>query len=160
WFEGTHGRQRVGHGHIHGGQSPKPSTPAAPARLPERSGGGVATGACARTDVHGNCALRLGPWRNPHRRAREEARTAGLGIQSKMEIQRMSKKNVLLAVALSALVVAAPMSALVVAAPMSALAKKKQSGVGPGMNEAGEVVNSSEVEAGWGEEVVGINDYE
>ena len=61
------------------------------------------------------------------------------------------KKNVLLAVALSA---------LVAAAPMSALAKKKQSGVGPGMNEAGEVVNSSEVESGWGEEVVGINDYE
>jgi len=68
-----------------------------------------------------------------------------------MEIQRMSKKNVLLAVALAA---------LVVAAPMSALAKKKQSGVGPGMNEAGEVIDSSAVEAGWGEEVVGLNDYE
>jgi hypothetical protein len=66
-----------------------------------------------------------------------------------MEISGMLKKNVMLAVALSA---------LVVAAPMSALAKKKQSGVGPGMNEAGEVVNSSKVESGWGEEVVGIND--
>src|SRR3546814_5369782 len=28
------------------------------------------------------------------------------------------------------------------------------------MNEAGEVVNSAQVESGWGEEVVGINDYE
>src|SRR3546814_19416587 len=63
----------------------------------------------------------------------------------------MVKKNVLLAVALSA---------LVAAAPMSALAKKENSGVGPGMNEAGEVVNSAQVESGWGEEVVGINDYE
>lgn len=65
----------------------------------------------------------------------------------------MSKNKLLLAVALTA---------LVAAAPMSALAKKKQdhSGVGPGMNAAGEVVNSSEVEAGWGEEVVGVNDYE
>src|SRR3546814_8628349 len=63
----------------------------------------------------------------------------------------MLKKNVLLAVALSA---------LVAAAPMSALAKKENSGVGPGMNEAGEVVNSAQVESGWGEEVVGINDYE
>lgn len=63
----------------------------------------------------------------------------------------MSKKNVLLAAALAA---------LVAAAPMSALAKKKQSGVGPGMNEAGEVIDSSAVEAGWGEEVVGLNDYE
>lgn len=63
----------------------------------------------------------------------------------------MSKKNVLLAVALAA---------LVAAAPTSVLAKKKQSGVGPGMNEAGEVIDSSAVEAGWGEEVVGINDYE
>jgi len=68
-----------------------------------------------------------------------------------MEISGMLKKNVLLAVALSA---------LVVAAPMSALAKKEKSGVGPGMNEAGEVVNSAQVESGWGEEVVGINDYE
>ena len=73
------------------------------------------------------------------------------GDQLRTEISGMSKKKVLLAVALSA---------LVVAAPMSALAKKKQSGVGPGMNEAGEVVNSAQVEAGWGEEVVGINDYE
>src|SRR3546814_7859069 len=63
----------------------------------------------------------------------------------------MLKKNVLLAVALSA---------LVAAAPMSALAKKENSGVGPGLNEAGEVVNSAQVESGWGEEVVGINDYE
>src|SRR3546814_11296852 len=43
---------------------------------------------------------------------------------------------------------------------MSALAKKENSGVGPGMNEAGEGVNSAQVESGWGEEVVGINDYE
>src|SRR5690606_37669215 len=63
----------------------------------------------------------------------------------------MLKKNVLLA---------AMLSALVAAAPMSALAGKKQSGVGPGMNEAGEVIDSSAVESGWGEEVVGLNDYE
>src|SRR3546814_11200444 len=63
----------------------------------------------------------------------------------------MLKKNVLLAVALSA---------RVAAAPMSALAKKENSGVGPGMNEAGEDVNSAQVESGSGAEVVGINDYE
>jgi hypothetical protein len=75
-----------------------------------------------------------------------------MGVNREMEISGMSKKNVWIAVALSA---------LVVAAPMSALAKKKQhTGVGPGMNEAGEVVDSSEVESGWGEEVVGVNDYE
>ena len=62
----------------------------------------------------------------------------------------MLKKNVLLAIALAALVVA----------PMSVIAKKKHTGVGPGMNEAGEVVNSSEVESGWGQEVTGVNDYE
>src|SRR3546814_2387962 len=63
----------------------------------------------------------------------------------------MLKKNALLAVALSA---------LVVAAPMSALAKTEKSGVGPGMNEAGEVVNSAQVDSGWGAEVVCINDSE
>jgi hypothetical protein len=63
----------------------------------------------------------------------------------------MLKKNLLVAVAVAALVVA----------PMSAMAgKKKNTGVGPGMNEAGEVVNSSQVESGWGEEVKGVNDYE
>jgi hypothetical protein len=63
----------------------------------------------------------------------------------------MLKKNMLLAIALAALIVA----------PMSAIAKKKpHTGVGPGMNEAGEVVDSSKVESGWGQEVTGINDFE
>lgn len=43
-------------------------------------------------------------------------------------------------------------------APLSALAGKK--GVGPGMNEAGEVVDSNAVEQGWGEEVKGLKDWE
>lgn len=64
----------------------------------------------------------------------------------------MFKKSMLLAVAI----------AFVAAVPMSAVAgkKKEHSGVGPGMNEAGEVIDSSAVESGWGEEVVGVNDYE
>lgn len=62
---------------------------------------------------------------------------------------RMLKAGILLAVAL----------AFVVVAP-SAFAGKKKGGVGPGMNEAGEVIDSGAVEAGYGEEVQGINDYE
>ena len=42
--------------------------------------------------------------------------------------------------------------------PLSALAGK--AGVGPGMNKAGEVVDSSAVEQGWGEEVKGLKDWE
>jgi hypothetical protein len=63
----------------------------------------------------------------------------------------MRKQHLLFAVALAAMV----------AMPSSALAKKKpHTGVGPGMNEAGEVVDSSEVESGWGQEVEGVNGYE
>ena len=36
----------------------------------------------------------------------------------------------------------------------------KNEGVGPGMNEAGEVIDSSAVEQGWGEEVQGLKDWE
>ena len=60
----------------------------------------------------------------------------------------MVKEGVVLAAAL----------ALVLVAP-SAFAGRKGK-VGPGMNEAGEVVDSGAVEAGWGEEVQGIKDYE
>lgn len=48
--------------------------------------------------------------------------------------------------------------AVVVVAPLAFAGKKGK--VGPGMNEAGEVIDSGAVEAGWGEQVQGIHDYE
>src|SRR3546814_17771747 len=61
------------------------------------------------------------------------------GDQLKYGDSGMLKKNALLAVALTA---------LVVAAPLSALAKKEKSGVGQGMHKAVEVVKSAQVESG------------
>ena len=55
------------------------------------------------------------------------------------------------------MVLAATLAFVVVAPPAFA---GKQGKVGPGMNEAGEVIDSGAVKAGWGEEVQGINDYE
>jgi len=37
---------------------------------------------------------------------------------------------------------------------------EKKSGVGPGMNEAGEVIDSKQVESGYGEQVKGLGDWE
>lgn len=52
---------------------------------------------------------------------------------------------------------AALLAGLAIATTASAA---KNEGVGPGMNEAGEVVDSSAVEQGWGEEVKGLKDWE
>ena len=52
---------------------------------------------------------------------------------------------------------AALLAGLAIATTASAA---KNKGVGPGMNEAGEVVDSSAVEQGWGEEVKGLKDWE
>ena len=52
---------------------------------------------------------------------------------------------------------AALLASLAIATTASAA---KNEGVGPGMNEAGEVVDSSAVEEGWGEEVKGLKDWE
>jgi len=52
---------------------------------------------------------------------------------------------------------AALLAGLAIATTASAA---KNEGVGPGMNEAGEVVDSSAVEEGWGEEVKGLKDWE
>lgn len=46
------------------------------------------------------------------------------------------------------------------AAPAPASAQPAKSKVGPGMNEAGQVVDSSKVEAGYGQKVKGLNDWE
>ena len=52
---------------------------------------------------------------------------------------------------------AALLAGLAIATTASAA---KNEGVGPGMNEAGEVIDSSAVEQGWGEEVKGLKDWE
>ena len=52
---------------------------------------------------------------------------------------------------------AALLAGLAIATTASAA---KNEGVGPGINEAGEVVDSSAVEEGWGEEVKGLKDWE
>lgn len=46
------------------------------------------------------------------------------------------------------------------AAPAAAPAAPAKAKVGPGMNEAGQVVDSSKVEAGYGQKVKGLNDWE
>jgi hypothetical protein len=45
-------------------------------------------------------------------------------------------------------------------APAPAAQQPAKSKVGPGMNEAGQVVDSSKVEAGYGQTVKGLNDWE
>ena len=54
-----------------------------------------------------------------------------------------------------------PLAALLAGLAIATTASvAKNEGVGPGMNEAGEVVDSSAVEQGWGEEVKGLKDWE
>ncbi|AVY65830.1 MULTISPECIES: hypothetical protein [Xanthomonas translucens group] len=64
-----------------------------------------------------------------------------------MQINRVRTGALVLAVAMAA------------ALPMQAMAKK-HSGTPSWMNADGEVTNSSQVEAGYGETVKGVNDYE
>ena len=54
-----------------------------------------------------------------------------------------------------------PLAALLAGMAIATTASAaKNEGVGPGMNEAGEVIDSSAVEQGWGEEVKGLKDWE
>lgn len=49
---------------------------------------------------------------------------------------------------------------IAVSAPSTTWAAKKQTGTPAWMNADGEVIKSADVEAGYGETVKGINDYE